>query len=119
MGLRQGATGTQSITTTPYNLVSEIANTLAYHHIKLFFAGTFQATDRYQIIVMSYDPILTNYVRQYEDEVNFESVGNTTTDANQNKTWEMVPSPGYGMKLVITKIAGNNMNMNYEIIQAT
>lgn len=119
MGLRTALTSSASITTTPTNIVSEFGTIIVYHHIKLFFTGTIQASDRYQIVVMSYDPVATQYVRQYADEVNFESCGNTSTDANQDKTWEMVPSPGLGMKLVVTKIAGNDRTLNYEIIQAT
>ncbi len=119
MGLRTSIIDDELITTTPKNIISEFNNTLVYHHINLFFTGDFGSTDRYQIIVMKYDPVATGYVRQYEDEVNYESAGNTATGANQNKAWEMIPTPGLGMKLVITKIAGADRTVNYEIIQAT
>jgi hypothetical protein len=116
MGLHAATTGSPTITTTPTTLTS---TGYAYHHVKLFFTGTIGASDRYEIIVYSYDPIATAFIRQYSDEVNFDTCGNTATLALQDRTWELVPTAGDGLQLVITKLAGADRVVNYQIIQAT
>lgn len=118
MGIDTPITGSISLTTTPVEVTST-RTTYAYHHIKLFLTFTLASGDSYEIVQYSYDPITTNFVRQQSDIVSFETVGNTTTAALQDKTWEMNPTPGLGAKLIITKLTGNNGTANYEIIQIT
>ncbi len=116
MGLSQPITGSINLTTTPVEITS---TRYAYHHIKLFLTFTLQAGDSYEVVQYSYNPITSGFVRQQSDVISFESVGNTTNAALQDKSWEMSPTPGSAARLTITKLTGNNGTADYEVIQVT
>ncbi len=115
MGLRPAITASYTITTTPTNITSQ---GYYYHHMTLYFTSTIGASDRYEIIVLKYDPVAGVYKRWDADEVNYSSAGSVADPNLQVRVWELMPSPGSGFKLTITKLAGNNGTLNSEIIQA-
>jgi len=117
MGINTPITGAINITTTPADIQTPTA--LAYWHIKIFLTYTLGVSDSFEVIQYSYDPIATSFVRQQSDIVNYVSVGETAVAANQNKCWEMSPTPGQAVKLTITKLTGTDGTANYEIIKIT
>lgn len=116
MGLQPIQTGSISITTTPVNITS---SGYFYHHITVFVTSTVGSTDSYEIIVLEYDPIAATYARMDSDIINLSWVGGSLTPTLQNRIWKYTPSPGNGVRLTITKLAGNNGTANYQIVQAS
>ena len=117
MGLKPKETGGPlTISTTPTTVES---TGYYYHHITIFFTHTFGASDSYELVQYKYDPVLGDYRRMLKDIVDYEAVGSTGTASLQDRTWEMNPTPGDGVKIVLTKLAGNNGTINYEIVKAT
>ena len=116
MGVLPAVIGSKTITTTPSEVLSD---GYYYHHITLYFTSTIGATDSYEIVQYKYNPVAEVYVRQFADTVNFESCGSTSDASKQDRAWEMNPTPSSGVKLIITKTAGNNGTLDYEIIKAS
>lgn len=119
MGINTPTTGSFAISTTPVDIVTPTSSTYAFWHIKIFLTYTLGTSDSIEVIQYSYDPVATAYVRQQTDTITYVVVGNTPTAGLQSKVWEMNPTPGQGVKLTITKLAGADGTANYEIIKVT
>lgn len=117
MGLKPKETGGPlTISTTPTTIET---TGYYYHHITVFFTHTFGTSDSYEIILYKYDTVAGDYQRMLKDIVDYAAIGSTTTASLQDRSWEAPPTPCDGVKLVITKLAGNNGTINYEIVKAT
>jgi len=99
-----------AITTTPVQIDS---TGYYYHHITIYFTHTIQSGDSYTISYYKYNSVAGAWVLHDEDIVDYGSTG-----SNRKKAWEIVPTPGDGLRAEVVKTAGNNGTIDYEIIRA-
>ena len=111
MGLLPAVTGSGTITTTPSNIDS---TGYGIHHITIFLTSTMINGDTFTLETFTYNPVAAAWVKDLPESVTY-----TSTESGTIKSFQAIPRPGSGLRIVLTKTGGNNLNFDYETIVIT
>lgn len=109
MGLLPSITGSGTITTSPTNIDS---TGYFYHHITIFITSTIGIADQFNFDVYTYNSITGTWFKDTPDPIDYTSTENGTI-----KSIQVNPRPGHGLRVTLTKVAGANLNFDYEIVK--